>query len=99
MEPETNIADRKSRVVYQEAGSKRTEWRAVGKITIFAPELDVPLVLDGGYILVLGDKPDGHLRECFVVLKGRRSVDRIMWFIVGISVGVILLGIRMWLAR
>lgn len=101
METEPNMAERKSRVVHQGA-ERKTEWRAVGSITIFAPELDAPLILDGANYIVFFKEAqrDGDLREAFVMLKCRRPVvDRALWLIVGVSIGMILLGIRMWLAR
>lgn len=100
MENEAGIAERKSRVVHQGA-ERRTEWRAVGSITIFAPELDAPLILDGANYIVFFKEAqrDGELREAFVMLKGRPVVNRAFWFIVGLAIGMILLGIRMWLAR
>ncbi len=100
MEPEPNIAERKSRVVHQGA-EKKTEWRAVGSITIFAPELDAPLILDGANYIVFFKEAqrDGDLREAFVMLKGRPVIARTLWLTVGVAIGMILLGIRMWLAR
>jgi len=100
MEEEAKFAERKSRVVHQGADSNKQEWRSVGSITIFAPELDAPLQLDGaGYIVFFKEaKREGELREAFVILKSRPVIARAEWFIFGIGVGMILLGIRMWLA-
>lgn len=100
MEPGPNFAERKSRVVHQGA-EKKTEWRAVGSITIFAPELDAPLILDGANYIVFFKEAqrDGELREAFVMLKGRPAIAKAFWLIVGVAFGMILLGIRMWLAR
>ena len=100
MENETSIADRKSRVVHQGA-ERKTEWRAVGSITIFAPELDAPLILDGANYIVFFKEAqrDGDLREAFVMLKARPAIARTLWLTVGVAIGMILLGIRMWLAR
>jgi len=68
---ETPFAERKSRLIHQRADRKSPEWRAVGSVTIVAPELDRPLFLDGvGYTVFFQEaKKEGELRDAVIILN------------------------------
>lgn len=75
---EKNYAGRKSRLVLQRADKRVSEWRAVGSVTIVAPELDTPLVLkDGSYTIIFQEaRSEGELRDAVVLL---RRLQRPFW--------------------
>lgn len=79
MEQQT-YADRKSRLVNHRADSRVPDWRAVGSITIHAPELPHPLHLDGaGYTVHFREAERGmDLREAEIYL--RQAYGRTPWW-------------------
>ncbi|RIK66085.1 MAG: hypothetical protein DCC65_10700 [Planctomycetota bacterium] len=92
MEQQNNTT-RKSRVVYYRAGDRRPEWRAVGDITIHAPELKRPLHLENtGYLIVFDEKESAtdlrsveiHLLEAY----GRRPWMTAIMIILTLLVGM-----------
>ena len=74
---QTTYADRKSRLVTHRAG-RPPENRTVGCITIHAAELPRPLVLYGGYTVVIEEGQQMDLREAAIHLE--KAYGRTPWW-------------------
>jgi len=95
-----SFAERKSRLVHQRADRKAPDWRAVGSVTILAPEFDRPLYLEGvGYTVFFREaKQEGELREAVVLLnrlKQQPIWSILYWCMVGMGAGAALM--RAWI--
>ena len=95
---EKNYAGRKSRLVFHRADKRVSEWRAVGSVTIVAPELDTPLVLkDGSYTIIFQEaKTEGELRDAVVLLHRlqRPLWVTVIWLFSAMYIGAVLM--RWW---
>lgn len=101
MDEKVKIAERKSRVVYHGAESKKLEWRSVGGLWVFDPEHDKPFHLKRGGRLFFFDKDpenDDALRDGLFILKAQPVIQRAFWAIIGAGSMMVLLGVRMCLA-
>jgi hypothetical protein len=82
------MSDHKSRVILQRAHGSAPEWRTVGQIWIFGPDLAEPLHFEGGYTFILQGAEEDMLRQAGIVLGSPRRSDTVQWIVERLGVAL-----------